>query len=191
MKQKLASEAAFPLAVPEKKFSAFPRDKAAASIDGKSLVINTPPAAPKVDSGVPTAPKKDLPKEEDTISTSLFDLSADELAKLYAMEEEITKVAESREVSPDGSHIAASVKEMAAIEQAEKSLTALESGSVEHVDIDKWEEEMAAIEAALMEHMPSQFASLEEFMAEEIADGQKDMALDDMMSMDQPLIINE
>ena len=191
MKHKLASEAVFPNTVPDKGFSAFPIHRINANIDEKSLIVNTPPAAPNIISAVPTALKEDLTEKEDTISTSLFDLSADELAKLYAMEEEITKVAESREVSPNGSHIAASMKEIAAIEQAEKSLTALESGSVEHAEIAKLEEEMAAIEAALMEQMPSQFASLEEFMAEEIADGQKDMTNDDIMSMDLPLIINE
>ena len=66
-------------------------------------------------------------------------------------------------------------------------MSALEAGAVEPADIAKWEEEMAAIEAALMEHMPSEFESLEDFMAMEILDGQ-----DGIMSIaDQPLNINE
>ena len=181
MKEKLVSEATSPLVFPDKTVSTtLSTYKVAASNDRNSMVVNTSPAAPKVDSGAPTAPNEDLAKEEDTISTSLFDLNDDDLAKLYAMEEEITKAAESRrEASPNGSQISASMNEIAAIEQAEKSLTALESGSVLHAEIASWEEEMAAIEAALMAHMPSHFASLEEFMAEEIADGQKDMLCKD------------
>ena len=77
-------------------------DKASARIDGTSST----------------------PSEEDIISTALFDLNAEELAALYAMEEEIYEDA-TGDASPDNQEIQANLSEIAAIEQAEAALDAM------------------------------------------------------------------
>jgi len=64
------------------------------------------------------------PSEEDIISTALFDLNAEELAALYAMEEEIYEDA-TGDASPDNQEIQANLSEIAAIEQAEAALDAM------------------------------------------------------------------
>lgn len=137
-------------------------DKASARIDGGS---NDTAAA----SG-----------EEDIISTALFDLSAEELAALYAMEEEIYEEA-TGDVSPDNDQIQANLSEIAAIEQAEAALDAMQAGSMDNMDMKAWEAEMAAIEAALMQSNSNGGTdndqddlgfggSLEDYMANEIED---------------------
>ena len=135
-------------------------DKASARIDGGS---NDTAAASS---------------EEDIISTALFDLSAEELAALYAMEEEIYEEA-TGDVSPDNDQIQANLSEIAAIEQAEAALDAMQAGSMDNMDIKAWEAEMAAIEAALMQSNGGTDndqddlgfgGSLEDYMANEIED---------------------
>ena len=121
--------------------------------------------------------------EEDIISTALFDLNAEELAALYAMEEEIYEDA-TGDASPDNQAIQANLSEIAAIEQAEAALDAMQAGAMDSLDLEAWEAEMAAIEAALMQNNDmgeDDYAggSLEDYMAQEMLE-------DDLMFEDDP-----
>ena len=81
--------------------------------------------------------------EGEQISTALFDLNADELATLMAMEEELYKEIELDDL---GAVIDTDLKEIAAVEQAEEALDAMETGSFDADAIAQWEQEMLAIE---------------------------------------------
>jgi hypothetical protein len=77
----------------------------------------------------------------------LFDLSQEELATLYAMEEEIYEEMAQEEAAPT----AESGDQMSmAMAQAEQSLEALETGELDMDMMAQWEQEMAAIEAQMI-----------------------------------------
>ena len=125
--------------------------------------------------------------EEDIISTALFDLNAEELAALYAMEEEIYEDSTGN-ISPDNDQIQQNLSEIAAIEQAEAALESMQTGDIGNMDLKAWEAEMAAIEAALMKSNGMDDVgdedlgfggSLEDYMADELGD--------EMMDSNDPL----
>ena len=70
-------------------------------------------------------------------------MNADELATLMAMEEELYKEIELDDL---GAVIDTDLKEIAAVEQAEEALDAMETGSFDADAIAQWEQEMLAIE---------------------------------------------
>ena len=146
-------------------------------------------ASARIDGGDGTQATSDGSKpEEDIISTALFDLNAEELAALYAMEEEIYEDSTGN-TSPDNDQIQQNLSEIAAIEKAEAALDNMQSGDIGDMDMKAWEAEMAAIEAALMQSNDMGGAddddlgfggSLEDFMADEMDD-------DMMMDSNDPL----
>ena len=98
-------------------------DKASARIDGANG-----------DGTQATGESTAANSEEDIISTALFDLNAEELAALYAMEEEIYEDSTGN-ISPDNDQIQQNLSEIAAIEQAEAALESMQTGDIGDMDM--------------------------------------------------------
>jgi len=101
-------------------------------------------ATAKAGDGEPAAAAE---SSTENISTALFDLNAEELATLKAMEDQLYKEVK---LTDDSAVIDADLKEIAMIQEAEKVLTALEAGdSLDVGAVDEWENNLAAIEEKL------------------------------------------
>ena len=112
------------------------------------------------------------PEGEDQISNAIYDLNADEIAELYAMEEDIYEDAEAME------------EQMNLLADSSEQVDADDNGTS---DIAAWMAEMAAIEAALLEETEAAIASedaakvdLDDVLAEAVAEAASEDATDDL-----------